>query len=118
MSLLRVVLLCWRERLCFSYLGHFIYLKESGGESHRILVIHCKYYYWHFAPVEKKKSRGKSKHFTGKYTLALSHPHLEGKNKYLLRNGLKTFLLEYCFLGAEVDSHVPEPSHPVYYIFF
>jgi len=62
--------------------------------------------------LEKKKSRGESKHFTGKYTLASSHPHLEGENKYLLRNGLKTFLLEYCFLGAGVDSHMPEPCHP------
>lgn len=42
---------------------------------------------------EKKPTRGESKHFTGKYTLALSHPHLQGENKYLLRNGLKTFLL-------------------------
>lgn len=46
---------------------------------------------------KKKPTRGESKHFTGKYTLALSHPHLPGKNKYLLRNGLKTFLLSIVF---------------------
>lgn len=53
-----------------------------------------------FAPVEggkKKPTRGESKHFTGKYTLASSHPHLRGENKYLLRNGLKTFLLSIVF---------------------
>lgn len=55
---------------------------------------------------KKKPTRGESKHFTGKYTLASSHPHLRGENKYLLRNGLKTFFVEYCFLGAGVGCHM------------
>lgn len=65
----------------------------------------------------KKIQGGGSKHFTGKYILPSSHPHLEGENKYLLRNGLKTFLLQYCFLGAGVDSHMPEFCCTAEYLF-
>lgn len=49
---------------------------ERERESHRMLVIHCKYYYWHFDPVKARENQNIS---LEKHTPALSHRPLNAK---------------------------------------
>lgn len=95
-----------RERLCFSCLGHFVCLRERGGESHRILVIPCKYYYWHLAAVRREKSQG------GNQNISLENaPWLRptvALQEMFIEKWVKNLSVGALSLGAGMGSHMLE----------